>query len=587
MSRLPQPGADIGDWGSVLNDYLLQEHLPDGALKLRTDGTLNAYYKLPSAGIPVTDLSTSLQTTITYVDQATTNIKKYGAIGDGSTNDTAAFNIALTAASGATLFIPPGTYILTPGALQNIPTGTKIQGAGIGATILKCSSGFNGNNNLIQIVSVSGVEISNLTIDGNKTSNSNFQYGLYISSSSNCSAHNLLVQNWNGDGVQLYNCTACIVHDVFSTGNLYHGFEVEQSVRCTIQNCRGYLNSVHGLIITPGEVGSQGSQGNRIMGCSFEDNTQYGICVNWDNASTGAHLSEGNIIIGNSIVGNAQYAVCFYGESHSTFTENYIFNNGYFGLYGFESAYNIIKNNYFHNNSQASNGGYDEIFFEGSSSGYASSYNQIDGNVIVIDGANKARYAYNEASGDGNNIVMNNIVPNNGSAGIYNIPNQDTTLATTNQGVQVNSVAVAPNGVLPGSEMGIDAPFGAAALRLYNPNSGGNIQVVAPHGSVNHYIGGNDVVDFINAGIQINLGYKLFVQTGTNASAGTGSLTGGIATVPTTAVTANSLILLTCTNASTTNVGTLTISSKTAGASFTVTSTNALDTSTFNWLIIN
>jgi len=39
MSRLPNPGADQGVWGDILNDFLLTEHAPDGTLKLRTDNT--------------------------------------------------------------------------------------------------------------------------------------------------------------------------------------------------------------------------------------------------------------------------------------------------------------------------------------------------------------------------------------------------------------------------------------------------------------------------------------------------------------------------------------------------------------------
>lgn len=80
---------------------------------------------------------------------------------------------------------------------------------------------------------------------------------------------------------------------------------------------------------------------------------------------------------------------------------------------------------------------------------------------------------------------------------------------------------------------------------------------------------------------------KLKITTGSNANAGTATLTGGTVTVSTTAVTANSLIFLTDAAASLTNVGPLSVTSKTAGTSFTVTSTNVLDTSTFNWLIIN
>lgn len=33
MARLPQPGGDNGNWGSILNDYLSQVHNGDGTLK--------------------------------------------------------------------------------------------------------------------------------------------------------------------------------------------------------------------------------------------------------------------------------------------------------------------------------------------------------------------------------------------------------------------------------------------------------------------------------------------------------------------------------------------------------------------------
>lgn len=82
-------------------------------------------------------------------------------------------------------------------------------------------------------------------------------------------------------------------------------------------------------------------------------------------------------------------------------------------------------------------------------------------------------------------------------------------------------------------------------------------------------------------------GNKLKIATGTNASAGTGTLSSGTVTISTTAVTASSLIFITDTSSGSTNVGTLRVSAQTANTSFVVTSSNVLDASTFNWLIIN
>lgn len=83
-------------------------------------------------------------------------------------------------------------------------------------------------------------------------------------------------------------------------------------------------------------------------------------------------------------------------------------------------------------------------------------------------------------------------------------------------------------------------------------------------------------------------GNKINIATGTNASVGVATLSGGTVTVSTTAVTASSLIYLTdATTGTLTNIGTPTVGTKTAGTSFVINSSNVLDTSTVNWIIIN
>jgi hypothetical protein len=67
---------------------------------------------------------------------------------------------------------------------------------------------------------------------------------------------------------------------------------------------------------------------------------------------------------------------------------------------------------------------------------------------------------------------------------------------------------------------------------------------------------------------------------------GTGTLSSGTVTIPASQVTASSIIMLTDTASSLTNLGTLTVSSKTAGTGFTAKSANVLDASTFNYMII-
>ena len=68
------------------------------------------------------------------------DVKTYGAVGDGVTNDTAAFNAALQSladAGGGTCLVPKGTYIISPsGITTHVKSGVHVVGEGT-ASILK------------------------------------------------------------------------------------------------------------------------------------------------------------------------------------------------------------------------------------------------------------------------------------------------------------------------------------------------------------------------------------------------------------------------------------------------------------------
>lgn len=192
--------------------------------------------------------------------------------------------------------------------------------------------------------------------------------------------------------------------------------------------------------------------------------------------------------------------------------------------------------------------------------------------------------------------------------------NEITTVATTSAvtGLSVTNAVSGGTVTLQVAGSGTNSPLvvqsqGSGLLALRSPTNGTNaIRIQSSSGTNNVLvadttntrvaIGGTtptatlDVrgATTIAGNLTLNTaGNKLNITTGTNASAGTGTLTGGTVTISTTAVTSSSLIFLTDTASSVTNVGSLTVSSKSAGTSFTVTSTLALDTSTFNWFIIN
>lgn len=154
MSRLPIPGSDDGTWGDILNDFLNQEHNPDGTQKdipqskitnlvtdlagkvasstLTTDGDLLTRSSGVQARITRSAIATDPAFSGTYV--ASVIVTGHGAIGDGVTDDRAA--LVTAQGLGENLHFPEGTYRIAS-ALTLSKSMTFAKGA-----VLKPDSGI-------------------------------------------------------------------------------------------------------------------------------------------------------------------------------------------------------------------------------------------------------------------------------------------------------------------------------------------------------------------------------------------------------------------------------------------------------------
>jgi hypothetical protein len=124
-------------------------------------------------------------------------------------------------------------------------------------------------------------------------------------------------------------------------------------------------------------------------------------------------------------------------------------------------------------------------------------------------------------------------------------------------------------------------------------------------GAFSHYQSGSNMLNYFNGKLLLgsttdtgngqiqvrgnlsleNVGNKIVIKGGTNATLGSSVLVGGTVTVLNTAVTANSKIFLTVSiPGGTQGFLSYTIS---AGVSFTINSSVGLDTSTVNWFIVD
>jgi len=103
-ANLPTVGGDTDTWGGILNSYLQTEHNADG-----THGNITS-----------TDIKTK---------GPVTDVRAFGAVGDGATDDTTEIQAAMDyveAQGGGTLFFPRGTYIIS--STINWKNGVRLLG---------------------------------------------------------------------------------------------------------------------------------------------------------------------------------------------------------------------------------------------------------------------------------------------------------------------------------------------------------------------------------------------------------------------------------------------------------------------------
>lgn len=230
----------------------------------------------------------------------------YGAKGDGVTDDTAALQVALSAAGpSGVVYFPAGTYVIS--SALTVPSSVTLLGSGFNTTVIKqTSTTANG----FTATSTTALKISDLQVYG-PSSGSGMGISISGSPTSYVYLRNVRVAHFGSDGINVGDPIISRFDDTISALNGGHGFNIGGTTSatggtsCSFTACYGLANAQAGFYLN-------NLQYSNLSGCGSDTNgTGYYLnaCVCVTLTGCGAESSQVNTApyVGNSFVVNGGY----------------------------------------------------------------------------------------------------------------------------------------------------------------------------------------------------------------------------------------------------------------------------------------
>lgn len=273
----------------------------------------------------------------------TIDVRDKGARGDGMHDDTAAFQAAIDAlpASGGTVIVPDGRYMINAARSINLRSNTRLQMTS--AATLGAIANDLERSHVIKVWRADNVQIVGGRVVGERAGHrgttGEWGYGINIQASNNVSVVGTHISDCWGDGIWIGGLgkranvtvsTNVTLDQVVSTNNRRQGLSIGpvrgvRVIRSTFSNTNGTKPQA-GIDIEPqGQgpardisfsdctiTGNQGSglevhenvSGVVLKRCRVQDNNGYGVLA----GATSQLAITDNVITGNGLVGVAMSA---------------------------------------------------------------------------------------------------------------------------------------------------------------------------------------------------------------------------------------------------------------------------------------
>ena len=206
-------------------------------------------------------------TRVTYsmIQDGFVNVRDFGAVGDGVTDDSAAIMAAITAAVGSTLLLPSGSYLVT-GDTLSLSGSTNIIGQP--GAVLKLASSLASKKLLLIEPTGDKVSISGVTFDVNQPTADSWT--------------NISVEIDGATNILLENCSFTnSASSAFPAANNGYGVYLKGAYSSiSIENCVFALHR-YAVVTEPSSSGSDIT----VQNCSFSDLAGDGVEINVPSGS--------------------------------------------------------------------------------------------------------------------------------------------------------------------------------------------------------------------------------------------------------------------------------------------------------------
>lgn len=278
------------------------------------------------------------------VSSITVNVQTAGAVGNGTTDDTWAFQAAIDqvhAAGGGTVYVPVGTYLIDPDVSIRMKSNVYLDMVD-STRILKVKPTASDRYNVIRMINISHSRVIGGKIKGDRyqhlASSGEHGMGISIYGAYNCKVINTVIIDCWGDGITvgkqpLYNATNqsvnCVVSGVISRNNRRQGLTIGAADSLIVVNSKFlHTNGTDPQAGIDIEPDSDTAERIYIKNCEIAYNAKCGIEMN-AKPNTSAVITnvtvQGNYIHHNTYSGYLQHV------SYVNFNYNRLINNDWNG----------------------------------------------------------------------------------------------------------------------------------------------------------------------------------------------------------------------------------------------------------------